>query len=67
MNGKNETQSKTAFLPDALDQKLMDIFPGRVVRKDIVHKLKVGFSIPVFVLEYLLGKPIRCIKNLRNR
>lgn len=56
MNGKTEKQSKTAFLPDALDQKLMDIFPGRVVRKDIVHKLKVGFSIPVFVLEYLLGK-----------
>ena len=56
MNGKDDKQFKAAFLPDALDQKLMDIFPGRVVRKDIVHKLKVGFSIPVFVLEYLLGK-----------
>jgi ATP-dependent Lon protease len=41
---------------DALDIKLMEAFPGRVVRKDLVQKLKVGFSIPVYVLEYLLGK-----------
>ncbi|MFZ1467238.1 MAG: anti-phage BREX system Lon protease BrxL, partial [Anaerolineae bacterium] len=41
---------------DALDVKLMEAFPGRVVRKDLVQKLKVGFSIPVYVLEYLLGK-----------
>ena len=41
---------------DALDQKLIEAFPGRVVRKDLVYKLKVGFSIPVYVLEYLLGK-----------
>lgn len=41
---------------DPLDRKLIDAFPGRVVRKDLVHKLKVGFNIPVYVLEYLLGK-----------
>jgi ATP-dependent Lon protease len=41
---------------DPLDQKLIDAFPGKVVRKDLVQKLKVGFSIPVYVLEYLLGK-----------
>jgi len=41
---------------DSLDQKLIDVFPGRVVRKDLVQRLKVGFSIPVYVLEYLLGK-----------
>ena len=41
---------------DALDRKLLDVFPGRVVRKDLVKKLKVGFNIPVYVLEYLLGK-----------
>lgn len=41
---------------DELDRKLEGAFPGRVVRKDLVHKLKVGFSIPVYVLEYLLGK-----------
>ena len=44
------------ILIDGLDQKFVDAFPGRVVRKDLVHKLKVGFSIPVYVLEYLLGK-----------
>lgn len=41
---------------DSLDQKLISAFPGRVVRKDLVQRLKVGFSIPVYVLEYLLGK-----------
>jgi len=41
---------------DSLDSKLIDAFPGRVVRKDLVQRLKVGFSIPVYVLEYLLGK-----------
>ena len=50
---------------DALDQKLVEAFPGRVVRKDLVHKLKVGFSVPVYVLEYLLGK--YCSINRRNR
>jgi ATP-dependent Lon protease len=32
------------------------IFAGRVVRKDLVRKVKVGANVPVFVLEYLLGK-----------
>jgi ATP-dependent Lon protease len=32
---------------DPLDQKLIDTFRGRVVRKDLVYKLKIGFSIPV--------------------
>lgn len=41
---------------DDLDRKVIDAFPGRVVRKDLVQRLKVGFSIPVYVLEYLLGK-----------
>jgi ATP-dependent Lon protease len=41
---------------DSLDAKLIEAFPGRVVRKDLVQRLKVGFSIPVYVLEYLLGK-----------
>ena len=41
---------------DDLDRKLEAAYPGRVVRKDLVKKLKVGFNIPVYVLEYLLGK-----------
>jgi len=39
-----------------LDQKANKIFPGKVVRKDIVRKVKVGANVPVYVLEYLLGK-----------
>lgn len=41
---------------DQLDGKLAAAFPGRIVRKDLVKKLKVGFNVPVYVLEYLLGK-----------
>jgi len=39
-----------------LDQKSTSIFAGKVVRKDLVRKVKVGANLPVFVLEYLLGK-----------
>ncbi len=40
----------------SLDRKAADIFAGKVVRKDLVRKVKVGANVPVFVLEYLLGK-----------
>src|ERR1700722_8826700 len=39
-----------------LDRKAASVFAGKVVRKDLVRKVKVGANIPVFVLEYLLGK-----------
>jgi ATP-dependent Lon protease len=39
-----------------LDQKATSIFAGKVVRKDLVRKVKVGANVPVFVLEYLLGR-----------
>jgi len=41
---------------DALDDKANNIFSGKVVRKDLVRKVKVGANVPVFVLEFLLGK-----------
>jgi ATP-dependent Lon protease len=41
---------------DPLDNKVNRIFAGKVVRKDLVRKVKVGANVPVFVLEYLLGK-----------
>ena len=41
---------------DTLDDKLNRVFAGKVVRKDLVRKVKVGANVPVFVLEYLLGK-----------
>src|SRR2546422_5463090 len=39
-----------------LDRKATAAFAGKVVRKDLVRKVKVGANVPVFVLEYLLGK-----------
>src|SRR5271169_5117246 len=39
-----------------LDRKAATVFAGKVVRKDLVRKVKVGANVPVFVLEYLLGK-----------
>jgi ATP-dependent Lon protease len=48
--------SNEAPTRDALDDKLNRVFAGKVVRKDLVRKVKVGANVPVFVLEYLLGK-----------
>jgi ATP-dependent Lon protease len=39
-----------------LDRKVIDVFAGKVVRKDLVRRVKVGANVPVYVLEYLLGK-----------
>lgn len=39
-----------------LDRKATSVFAGRVVRKDLVRKVKVGANVPIYVLEYLLGK-----------
>ena len=41
---------------DALDLKVCQVFAGKVVRKELVRKLKFGSTVPVYVLEYLLGK-----------
>jgi ATP-dependent Lon protease len=40
---------------DDLDRKLNDIYPGRAVRKDLTKRIREGASVPVYVLEYLLG------------
>jgi len=37
------------------DKKLNTFFSGRVVRKDLTKKMKVGNNVPIYVLEYLLG------------
>ena len=41
---------------NALDMKLNDIFPGYVVRKDLVKLVTSNSSIPNYVLEFLLGQ-----------
>lgn len=39
-----------------LDQKLLQNFPGLVVRKDLTKGLKQNAVVPTYVLEYLLGQ-----------
>lgn len=41
---------------DQLDGMANEAFAGRVVRKDLVRQVKVGANVPVYVLEFLLGK-----------
>ena len=41
---------------DTLDLKLNQVFPGYVVRKDLLHQIKKGTNVPSFVLEFLLAK-----------
>ncbi|WP_346327409.1 BREX system Lon protease-like protein BrxL [Iodidimonas sp. SYSU 1G8] len=41
---------------DDLDRKLNDVFEGKVVRKDLLHRIKKGTNIPTFVLEFLLAR-----------
>lgn len=39
-----------------LNSKLKHYFQGKIVRKDLTQKIKEGANVPVYVLEYLLGK-----------
>ena len=41
---------------ETLDQKLLRVFAGKVVRKDLLHQIRGGENVPSYVLEYLLGK-----------
>ena len=39
-----------------LQQKIMNSFIGKVVRKDLAFQVKGGLPVPTYVLEYLLGQ-----------
>lgn len=41
---------------DELDRKILGLFPGRVVRKDLLGPLRKHLNVPAYVVEYLLGK-----------
>lgn len=41
---------------DALDKKIVSVFEGKVVRKDLLHRIKKGTNVPTFVLEFLLAR-----------
>lgn len=43
-------------LQDDLNIKLKHYFDGKIVRKDLTKRVKEGANVPVYVLEYLLGK-----------
>ena len=37
------------------DEKVLEYFPGKAVRKDLTTLMKKGANVPTYVLEYLLG------------
>lgn len=43
-------------MDNKLDIKLNECFPGKVVRKDLLHEIKRAVNVPSFVLEFLLSR-----------
>jgi len=41
---------------DTLDTQLLASFDGKVLRKDLLHRIKKGTNVPTFVLEFLLAR-----------
>ena len=48
--------AEQTVLLDELDQIANDVFPGLVVRKDLLRRMRTAFGVPAFVIEFLLGK-----------
>ena len=48
------------FFDMMLQQKIMNAFIGKVVRKDLAFLVKGGLPVPTYVLEYLLGQYCAC-------
>jgi ATP-dependent Lon protease len=46
----------TPITLDELDLLANDVFPGLVVRKDLLRRMRSAFGVPAFVIEFLLGK-----------
>jgi ATP-dependent Lon protease len=44
------------FELDELDGLANEAFPGLVVRKDLLRRMRSAFGVPAFVIEFLLGK-----------
>ena len=43
-----------------LQEKILNAFQGKVVRKDLAFLVKGNLPVPTFVLEYLLGQYCAC-------
>ena len=41
---------------EIIKSKLRECFDGKIVRKDLTKKIKEGANVPVYVLEFLLGR-----------
>ena len=50
------TSTESPAKQSDLDRKILQHFPGLVVRKDLTHGLKQNAVVPTYVLEYLLGQ-----------
>ena len=48
--------SEKPFELDELDRLATEAFPGLVVRKDLLRRMRSAFGVPAFVIEFLLGK-----------
>jgi ATP-dependent Lon protease len=48
--------SEQPFELDDLDRLATEAFPGLVVRKDLLRRMRSAFGVPAFVIEFLLGK-----------
>ena len=55
MSNTDTTAGLAPYEKDALDEKVVREFPGKIVRKDLTSLMRRGASVPTFVLEYLLG------------
>lgn len=55
MDSNLDTYGVPAYEKDDLDRKIIEHFPGKIVRKDLTSLMKRGAGIPTYVLEYLLG------------
>jgi len=40
---------------DALDRKVLGVYPEYVIKKSLSRDLKIGYNVPTYVLEHLLG------------
>lgn len=55
MDSNLDAYGVPAYEKDDLDRKIIEHFPGKIVRKDLTSLMKRGAGIPTYVLEYLLG------------
>lgn len=54
--GVNEDNIQSEDKREEINQKLRNLFDGKIVRKDLTKHIKEGANVPIYVLEYLLGQ-----------